>query len=331
MSYFLLALVTFSLGLLFVKIAQIVAIKFDIVDRPDSHIKTHAFVTPYLGGLGVISTFMVSFYIFNDQELSLKNFVELFSLFSIFLLGALDDKFSLSVKTRLLWQSIIVFFLLYFGNILHLTNIIYIDSLITFFGIITLINAMNILDILDGLMSGIAIIILITLAIINSHSIGNEYYTLLSIIYLVGLSSFLMFNFNPSSIFLGDGGSTMTGLFIAIIFINTVNFSSEVSVGAASLIAISLPLFELCYVSVLRLRKGVSPFIGSKDHFPLRKKIMGHTVKEVAITCYGLTFLTSIAAYLAIFQTFENLVILLIGIVIAYTIFGFNLSKIKIN
>jgi len=322
---------TFLFGIFFVKISQIIAIKFDIVDRPDSHIKSHKYVTPYLGGLGVILTFFLSFFIFNNYEIELKNTIELLSLFSIFLLGLVDDKYNLSIKTRLFIQSLIVVTLLSTGNIAHLSNIPAFDLAFTFIGIIFLINAMNILDILDGLMSGILIIILIGLITLNTVMASNDFYIFLSAILIVTLISFLVYNFNPSSIFLGDAGSTFSGLFLAIIFINTINSSTHVSFTFSAFIALSIPIFELFYVSILRIRKGISPLHGSKDHFAIRKIIMGHSVREVVLLTYLITLLTIMASYISIGQSLENLLIITTGILITFFIFGYSLSKIKIT
>jgi len=97
-------IITFILGLLFVQFSKKIAIKYDIVDRPNSAIKTHTKVTPYLGGLGIILTFFTSFLIFNPVELNIKHMVELISLFAIFMLGFLDDKNGLKITTRLIVQ-----------------------------------------------------------------------------------------------------------------------------------------------------------------------------------------------------------------------------------
>jgi len=324
-------LITFILGLVFVKFAKIVAIKYDIVDRPNSAVKTHTKVTPYLGGLGIILTFYVSFFIFNSFEYTIKHIVELGVLGIMFILGVSDDKFDLSIRFRWIIQFIVAFSLMAVGNVLNLTGIFPLDILFTLIGILFMINAMNILDILDGLAAGITVIILGAFIIINSMLVGNEFYIFISMIYIVTLLAFLVYNFNPASIFMGDAGSTVLGTFLAIIFINTYNNASDVSFQFASFIALAIPIFEVFYVSILRLKKGMNPMKGSKDHFALRKRILGHSIKESVILAYGITLMTLIAAYITIGLPLEKLIIISFAIVVSFIIFGYTLIKVKID
>lgn len=324
-------LTTFVIGIIFVQLSKIIAIRYDIVDKPDSNIKTHTKITPYLGGLGIILTFYLSFFIFNSSDFIVKYFIELLSIAGIFLLGLFDDKFKLSIRLRLAIQIFIALLLLFAGNILNITGVLGVDSMLTLFIIIFMINAMNILDILDGLAAGITVIILGTFVIINSLYTGNEFYIFISLIYSVTLVSFLMYNFNPASIFMGDAGSTVLGLFLVIVFINTYNLNEELSHQLASIIALSLPIFEVIYVSVLRLKKGKSPMHGSKDHFALRQRMMGHSVKETVILAYGTTFLTLLTAYVTLGLNNSKAVVIFCGVILSFIIFGYILSKIKID
>ena len=75
----------------------------------------------------------------------------------------------------------------------------------------------------------------------------------------------------------------------------------------------------------------MSPMKGSKDHFALRKRILGHSVKESVILAYGITFMTLIASYIAIGLPVEKLWIMLIATVISFIIFGYTLIKVKID
>lgn len=321
----------FVVGLFFILISKKIAISLDIVDRPNSSIKTHTKTTPYLGGLGIIATLFFGIFLFREElEFSSKFIVELGSILLIFILGFLDDKYNLSVLLRLITQFIITISLISVGNILIFTNNFYIDFIVTIIGIIFMINAMNILDILDGLSSGITIIILLSLILILSN-FNETTYLLFSTIYIVALLSFLVFNFNPASIFMGDSGSTVLGLVIAIVFINTYNQSDEISHKLSSLIALSVPIFEVIYVSILRLKKGMSPMKGSKDHFALRKRIMGHSVKESVLLSYGVTFLTLITSYIVYDLSLTKAVIVTFGVIMSFSIFGYILSKVKID
>ena len=331
MLIFIKIIFTFIIGLFFIKISKLIAIKLDIVDRPNATLKIHTKCTPYLGGLGIIVTFFTSFFIYNDFGYSIKYTVELITFLIIFILGVLDDRFNISIKSRLLVQFLVSILLISIGDVLNLTGIYGVDILMTIFGVVFIINAMNILDILDGLAAGITSIILGTFVFINSMIIGNEFYIFISIIYIVTLISFLVYNFNPASIFMGDAGSTVLGMFIVIVFINTYNNTPDISFKFASFIAISIPIFELIYVSILRLRKGKNPMCGSKDHFAIRKIFLGHSIKESVMLTYGITFMTSLVVYITIGLTLDKLLVILFGVFISFLIFGYILAKVKVD
>lgn len=320
----------FIVGLIFLFFTKKIAIKFNILDRPNTAVKTHIKSTPYLGGLGVILTFYFGILIMHDIHFETKHYIELTAIFALFILGLFDDIFNLSVLRRLFVELTIAIVLISVGDILIVTNNFYFDSIFTLIGIIFMINAMNILDILDGLSSGITIIILLNFILILLNY-NNTTYITLSIIYIVSLLSFLVYNFNPASIFMGDSGSTVIGLFLAIVFINTYNESKELTHNLASIIALSIPIFELIYVSILRVKKGKNPMHGSKDHFALRIKTMGYTVKETVILSYMLTLLTLMVSYITFALNDSKALVIFLVVVFSFVVFGYILSKVKID
>ncbi len=310
---------------------QFIAPKLGYIDAPNSHLKKHKNVTPYLGGAGVVGTVIAGLFLYQVEIPSIKVFVLLACMLALFVTGLLDDKYMLSIKTRIFVHIFVAATAVAFGHLIRPTGITFVDYFVSFVGIIAMINAFNILDIMDGLAAGIAVIVLSTLGILIYFNGGNIFYLYLIGTTVIGLLSFLVFNFNPASIFMGDAGSTALGFLIAVVFIHVFRNSPSLSGEIASVAAISLPLFELTFVSIVRVLKGLNPMMGSKDHFPIRIKMMGCSVRRTVLIVYLICCFVGLISVLSLvvnssFSLFSALFLLLF-----YFLFGFQLSKVNVD
>ena len=147
----------------------------------------------------------------------------------------------------------------------------------------------------------------------------------------IALASFLIFNFNPASIFMGDAGSTFLGLFIVIMFINSFNTVQWISYRISTCMAISVPLFEMIYVIILRTRKGLNPMMGSKDHFPLRLHFMGFTVKQAVLISYFVTVTSCLAAFIVLDKKPAFIIGISLFLLTGFISFGWYLSKVSVD
>lgn len=307
------------------------AIKLQIVDAPTTSVKTHTKTTPYLGGIAILFSGLLGLLVFQEGDLQNKQILEIVALLVISILGLLDDKFGLSIGIRWVFQLFTVALLIGAGNILGLTDNYTVNVCFTCFGILFMINAMNILDIMDGLAGGLTTIMLIGFVLLNNELAINSYYSELSSIFIFALLGFLIFNFNPAKIFMGDCGSTTLGVLLSILFINTYNLSPTEGGKASAFILLTLPIFEVVFVSIIRIKKGLNPMHGSKDHFALRLRFMGYSIKQSVLIAYVLCAFCVLMAYFAISLSGTSLIQLLVVLIFFVISFGTKMATIHVQ
>jgi len=201
-----------------------------------------------------------------------------------------------------------------------------ITSVLSAVWIVLIINAFNFLDNMDGLAAGIAVIascILFTAAAIS----GQVFVGGLALILIGTLLGFLVYNFPPAKIFMGDAGSLVVGFFVAILTLRTTYYHEAESgrwyAVFMPLVVMSVPLYDFISVTLLRIKQGKSPFVGDTQHFSHRLKKHGLTDTQTVLTLYlatlctgfGATFLYQVnpaGAVLIFVQTFMILAIIAI-------------------
>jgi UDP-GlcNAc:undecaprenyl-phosphate GlcNAc-1-phosphate transferase len=165
--------------------------------------------------------------------------------------------------------------------------------------IVLIINAFNFLDNMDGLTAGIAIITTSILLWAAAMS-GQVFISAVSIALIGALLGFLVFNFPPASIFMGDAGSLVVGAFVAIVTLKTTYYHQSQSGGAGAvlmpLVVMAVPLYDFLSVTILRISQGKSPFVGDTQHFSHRLKRRGLSDTQTALTLYLATLCTGFGA-----------------------------------
>ncbi len=254
----------------------------NLVDEPNSR-TSHKKAVPTLGGVGIfigfaIASLLLASYYFVPEFNSL-----LLGMLILFFLGIKDDILDLSAKKKLIGQILVAFLLTYFGDvritsfegILGIYDIPYWPSILTsMFVYIALINAVNLIDGIDGLASGFGILAS-TFFGVDFYILGHFAWAMLCFAMAGSLFAFLLYNVfgNINKIFMGDTGSLLLGLFITtatLKFIN-VNLASvgPFSIDFAPALAISvliLPVFDTIRVFAIRIANGQSPFQPDKRH-----------------------------------------------------------------
>ena len=166
--------------------------------------------------------------------------------------------------------------------------------------IVVIINAFNFLDNMDGLSAGTAAICaaMILTAALRSQQV---FVSALLALLIGALLGFLVFNFAPAKIFMGDAGSLLAGLLLAVATIRTTYYHQGSPAGrwfaaCMPLIVLAVPLYDFTSVTILRLRQGKSPFVGDKQHFSHRLVNLGMTTRQAVLTIYLATACTGLAA-----------------------------------
>jgi len=218
------------------------------------------------------------------------------------IMGLIDDKRHLGPWLKLLIQIASAAILTTFGDIRFDFFIPYpfVTTILSILWMVVIINAFNFLDNMDGLSAGIGIICA-AMILYAAFSSGQVFVSALLVILIGTLSGFLVFNFAPAKIFMGDAGSLLVGLLISVAAIRTTYFHQQDQAGVwfntlMPLIVLAVPLYDFISVTVLRLAQGNSPFIGDQQHFSHRLVKRGMSRRQAVITIYIATACTGLGA-----------------------------------
>ncbi|MCK4998947.1 MAG: undecaprenyl/decaprenyl-phosphate alpha-N-acetylglucosaminyl 1-phosphate transferase, partial [Anaerohalosphaera sp.] len=167
------------------------------------------------------------------------------------------------------------------------------------FWIVLMINAFNFMDNMDGLTAGIAAITSAVLFVAAAMS-GQVFVSALALVFIGAVLGFLLFNFPPAKIFMGDCGSMVIGFFVAVLTLRTTYYhqgvSGKIYPVLLPLIVMAVPLYDFASVTILRISQGKSPFVGDTQHFSHRLKKRGLSDRQTALTLYLATLCTGISA-----------------------------------
>jgi UDP-GlcNAc:undecaprenyl-phosphate GlcNAc-1-phosphate transferase len=331
--------VAFAVSLAATLFFRFIAVKLNIYDHPVTAVKTHKISTPYLGGLAIWSAWTVSLVIIrlftHFPTGTLTNIRALLIGSFLFLsLGLFDDikKGGLGFKIKFLIQiaASLVATVGFDIRISFIDNY-FISVALSVLWIIGLSNAFNIIDIMDGLSCGIAAIAAFFFFFIALPS--EMLYVNFSAIALAGAClGFLPYNLSKKrKIFMGDTGSLSIGFILATIALGT-SYTKLNFIGVFSpLLILAVPIFETTFVSIVRIKNGKSPFLGSKDHFPLRLEKMGLTRKQILITVYAACAVLGVFAYLFVNLAGISSFFILLFLVIIFIFAAYKLAKIKMD
>jgi UDP-GlcNAc:undecaprenyl-phosphate GlcNAc-1-phosphate transferase len=270
--------VAFGLSLALVPACKRAAFYADCVARPRDD-RWHRQATPLFGGVAIsLALFAVVAAFGRVGELP----VLLGCAAVIFAVGLVDDIISLKPSTKLIAEIGLASALLFFDFRLNWVSSVTLDSLLTLVWVVGITNAFNLLDNMDGLCAGIAIIVG-TALLVELLPGGPRGRADAEIVYLAALlgatAGFLVYNFNPASIFMGDSGSLMLGFSFATLTLNTVNDpvgqSNVLSIVAAPVFVLLIPIFDTTLVTVMRKLSGRPASMGGRDHSSHRLVAMG--------------------------------------------------------
>ena len=174
-----------------------------------------------------------------------------------------------------------------------------IDNRMLVFWIVLIINAFNFLDNMDGASAGIAAITS-TILFTAAATSGQVFVGGLALVFIGSLLGFLVFNFPPAKIFMGDAGSLVVGFFVAMLTVRTTYYhqaqSGQWYPVFMPIVVMAVPLYDFASVTVLRISQGKSPFVGDTQHFSHRLKRHGLTDTQTVLTLYLATLCTGLSA-----------------------------------
>jgi UDP-GlcNAc:undecaprenyl-phosphate GlcNAc-1-phosphate transferase len=272
-----------------------------IVDRPDGGLKNHREPVPYMGGLAVFVAFLIGFspfYILDRQMLAIMLGGTL-----IVLLGFLDDIGNLRPATKLLGQALAVLIVMKAGIAI---KIVFLPPVITyplsFLWLMGMTNAFNIIDIMDGLSSGVGAIACAFLFIVAVSS-GQTGIATMILALMGALLGFLRYNYQPARIYLGDAGSLFIGFMLGALGMVGIYATANPIAVLAPILILGVPIFDTLFVMTVRWMRGLNPLRGSPDHFPLRLRRWRLTVAQTVLLSYGISTLLGTVALVMVYSS----------------------------
>jgi UDP-GlcNAc:undecaprenyl-phosphate GlcNAc-1-phosphate transferase len=279
-----------------------IARRLKIMDYPGGR-KLQANPVAYLGGLAIITPITLGSFLllFTSFSIDLKQqlyFGLILPALVIAIVGLLDDIYQLPPWPRFISQSVvgvITSFILYLsGAGVEIFDNQFLNSSATILWVVTIINALNFIDNMDGLATCISIVA--SLALFTLSYLNNQYLVAaLSLAIFASCLGFLFWNKKPASIYLGDAGSLYLGFLLAAISIRVDLDNDSAPIRAIVLILIlAIPVIDTTQVVVSRIVKGKSPFQGGRDH--ISHLLLNRGLSQRAV----LFLLTSLATLFAI-------------------------------
>jgi len=333
MKTYLIAFLTSFVYVIFITpILIVVGKKLGLVDKVNRR-KIHQGIIPRIGGIGISTGVILPLILMlvvhdNFNNSVVKEFynshrniiVFLVGGFLISTLGIIDDIKNISAKFRFLFQiglAVVAFYMDFridivstpFGSI----DFGFFSLPITILWVVGIINAFNLIDGLDGLSSGIAFFVSITVLILAYHN--NQLVTIVVASSLAGaVAGFLIYNFNPAKIFMGDSGSMFIGYMLAVISLQGGVSKKGAFVSLIiPVMAMGLPILDTTLAFTRRLLRNQPIFAADRQHIHHILLSKGWNQKRVVITLYAISMLfTSLALFFTFMDDAEKFLILLV-------------------
>ncbi len=289
----------FIVALILIKIIIINALKLGLVDVPNArsmHVRHH----PRGAGIGFFLAVALVEPFFHFH-LIFEHILTIVAVLAVFIVGVLDDHQDTSPNTKfvvLALASLLVYFdgisVTTLGNLFGFdVNLGWFALPFTLFAIVGFTNALNLIDGLDGLAGSVSLVIFIALFSVG-YSYDDPFMMLLSGGFIASLLAFLVYNWNPASIFMGDSGSLVLGFVIGLLVIKAASYIQPVTV----LFIIAVPLLDTIIVMVRRKLEGKSMFKADKTHIhhllymffnkDIKKSVVLLVIVQAAYTITGL-------------------------------------------
>jgi len=285
-----------GLALYLTPVVRRAALRFGVLDAPDGQLKRQREAVPYLGGIAVYLAFLLTLALVFEFDQNLLGLLLGGTLMAM--LGLFDDMKVMSVELKLAGQFLAAIVLLRSDIGIKLEFLPpYVAAPLSVLWLVGVTNAVNILDVSDGLATSTSVVAALGLGVIGLYN-GHLLIATTTLALAGSLLGFLRYNRAPARIYLGDAGSLFVGFMLAALSMIGAYTERNLIAAVAPLALLVVPLFELALVSVARLGRGVAPWRGSGDHLALRLKARGWSSRRVA---QGATLLSvlGVAAALA--------------------------------
>lgn len=334
MNHFIIFSISFIFVYLLTFLIRNVAIELNFIDRPEER-KFHKTPTPLMGGLsiliGMVCTFFITFFICVRLIPSLNHSLYFFiGLVLACGLGLVDDYNGMTPKLKFSFQILIALILIIGSGYTDLIGPWFLTIPLLVFWMVGLMNALNFLDNMDGITAGLASILglgFFALGILTH----NHFISLLSAIFIGATSGFLLHNFHPAKIFLGDAGSMLIGYTLSVLGIVLLKELPKNFSLCLPVLLLSYAIFDIALVSITRSRDGRRVLQGGKDHSTHRIGTATGSVRITAIIVYLINILMVLITVI-VYSTYNQWVIFITTTLFAFVFifFGGKLDEIPV-
>lgn len=325
------AVVAFLASLFATPFVRFIARRLGIMDRPDKHRKLHKDSTPLGGGIAVLLGFAAAIAIVFAAGLAASNatpdvrFLSGFGLaiVTISLVGLVDDRFVLRGRQKLLGQVIACTILIVaglrvdqvqiFGQVVRLGLL---ANPVAFLWMLGAINALNLIDGVDGLATSVGIVLSVALAIMSMMT-GHPADALIAIGLAGSLAGFLIYNSPPASIFLGDSGSMLIGLVLGVLALrSSVKGAATPLLVAPALAVWAVPIFDVSMAILRRKLTGRSIYAPDRAHLHHKLQQRGFSGVATVVVIASLCSVTATGALISVYLKNQSLALLGVAVVI---------------
>jgi UDP-GlcNAc:undecaprenyl-phosphate/decaprenyl-phosphate GlcNAc-1-phosphate transferase len=319
---------TLLFGLILTRILRSLANRVGLVAAPRQD-RWHKKPTPLLGGVAIYAAFVIGYCILAPKLASVVPILAAGTL--LFFTGLVDDIVRIKPYAKLVIQLIASAILVYFGLRLPWVEYQWVNDVITIFWLVGITNAINLLDNMDGLAGGISLVACVFLTI--TFLLNGQFEEALVPALLGGaVLGFLVFNWNPASIFMGDSGSMFLGFVLsgAALLSDTGRFRSLTSVLLTPVLILMIPIFDTCMVTITRKLSGRAISHGGRDHTSHRLVALGVTERRaVLLLCFFAVVCGVLALMVRVLET-TFILALVPAFALLVVFMGLYLGKVRI-
>ncbi len=321
--------VAIALALYGVPIARQAALKFGIVDAPDGQLKHQEDAVPYFGGLAIYLAFLMSLaftFEFRHDVLGI-----ILGGTIVVMLGLIDDFGVLTPWTKLTGQLLAVFVLIKSGIRIEIAAFPeWLDLFLTIMWMVGLINAFNLLDIMDGLSASVGAVSASCLLVVALLQ-GDQVIAFMLAALIGSLIGFLKYNWQPAKIYMGDTGAMFIGLLLgAMTMIGKYPSSHPISLLTPVFI-LGIPIFDTMFVMYIRYQRGLPIFWGSPDHIAIRLRHWGLSVRQIVVVSCVATAIMGALGLLMMAVEQDTALAICLGTAVVLILSTFMLGKIDVR
>ncbi len=323
-------------------VAKTIAQKIGAIDVPKDSRRMHKKPIPRLGGIAIFAGFYISAIIFDTGYMSREIRGMLIGSIIIVALGMFDDVLALKPKQKFGFQVIATLiptacgvritgipnFFSPTGENFHLP--VWAQYFVTIVWMLAILNAVNLLDGLDGLAVGVSTImsVCVTIIVVLLHSPAVA---ILAAALAGACLGFIPYNFNPAKMFMGDTGSMFIGYTLAVMSVMGVFKAYAIIAFAIPFLIFGLPIFDMVFVSIRRMLNGKSPMSADKTHLHHRLIDLGFNQKQTVAIMYAIAAVLGLTAVLIAGEGFMRAAVVVLIVFIIVIMCSVIMYKHKIH